>query len=400
MSKYAFTIEPGVHAKLSASSADRWTNCSGSVVLSAGLPNVSSKYAAEGTAAHYIAAECQRFTVFAGSYIGKVALVEGHEIPLTEELVDSVIEFLAYIRENELPDDKWMVEQTFTPAMRKLDDEFGGSCDRVMWRESEKLLRVYDYKHGAGVPVDVDDNKQLKYYALGALLTNPQYNAEIVELVIAQPRCDHYAGRIRSFFMPAFELVDYAADLIAAAKRTRVFGAELNPGKKQCKFCPAQAANKCPAIVEETHELVSASFSMAPIANYSAEQIADFLAKAPLVEARISAIREFAYQAACRGEEIPGFKLVDKRATRRWKDEEAASKHVGESRAYYTAPELKSPAQVEKLIGRKAFKELEQFIEKRSSGVTLAPDTDPRPPAQQALLEDFNVVTSTTETGE
>jgi hypothetical protein len=366
------------------------------------LPNVSSSYAAEGTAAHYVAAEEQRELLagrvgLVGHWRGKTALVEGHEILLGDELLESVQEFLDYIIANEESTDIALVEQSFTPAMKKLHPKFGGSTDRVMWRANARLLRVYDYKHGAGVSVDVDDNKQLKYYAVGALLSNP-WNAEDVELVIAQPRCDHEQGRIRTFRFKAIELLEYVADLIEGAKRTEEFGADLVPSKKACKFCPAAAANKCPALEQETQALALADFTAVGIEKYSKEQIAEFLRMAPLVESRISAVREFAYNRVCAGEEFPGWKLVAKRATRKWKDEEAATAAFGKTPGALTEPELRSPAQIEKLLGKKKFGALaEAHVEKTSSGLTLAPVEDPRPPAQVAQLTDFSVVPGTAE---
>jgi hypothetical protein len=401
--KYVFVIEPAEHAELSASSAEHWLTCPGSVLLSRDLPNVSSSYAAEGTAAHYVAAEEQRELLagrvgLVGHWRGKTALVEGHEILLGDELLESVQEFLDYIIANEESTDIALVEQSFTPAMKKLHPKFGGSTDRVMWRANARLLRVYDYKHGAGVSVDVDDNKQLKYYAVGALLSNPQWNAEDVELVIAQPRCDHEQGRIRTFRFKAIELLEYVADLIEGAKRTEEFGADLVPSKKACKFCPAAAANKCPALEQETQALALADFTAVGIEKYSKEQIAEFLRMAPLVESRISAVREFAYNRVCAGEEFPGWKLVAKRATRKWKDEEAATAAFGKTPGALTEPELRSPAQIEKLLGKKKFGALaEAHVEKTSSGLTLAPVEDPRPPAQVAQLTDFSVVPGTAE---
>jgi Protein of unknown function (DUF2800) len=406
MSEYAFVIEPGEHAELSASSAERWLTCPGSVELSRGLPNTSSAYAAQGTAAHYIAAHEQ----FGGPqsknpdawnaarWLGKTALVEGHEIALDDDLIEAVQEFLDHIRETEKPGDVASVEQSFTPAMKKLHPKFGGSTDRVMWRESARLLRIYDYKHGAGVAVDVDDNKQLKYYALGALLTNKQWNAEDVELVIAQPRCDHEQGRFRPYRFKAIELLEFAADLIDGAKRTEEFGADLVPSKKACKWCPAAAANKCPAVEKHTHALVAADFTATSIERYSKDQIAEFLRMAPLVESRISAVREFAYNRACAGEEFPGFKIVAKRPTRKWTDEVAARLSFEKTPGALKEPELRSPAQIEKLLGKKKFAPIaETLVEKKSSGYTLAPAEDPRPPAQVAQLEDFSVVSENAE---
>lgn len=401
--KYSFVIEPSEHAELSASSADRWTTCTASPALIRGLPNRATKYAAEGTAAHFIAAECQRaggwhdgkmyLGVPAKNFCG-IAKVEGYEIEITDEMLASVQEFLDYIIENEHPYDVAFVEQSFTAAMKQLHPKFGGSTDRVMWRASERLLRVYDYKHGAGVPVDVDDNKQLKYYALGALMANPSWNARTVELVIAQPRCDHEQGRIRSYKFPAIELLEYAQDLVDAAKETEDFVvAKLVPSKKACRFCPANAANKCPEIQKQTHAIVAADFDI--VANperYSKAQIAEFLTKLPLFETRIAAVREFAYQEILKGEQIPGFKIVEKRATRKWKDEAAARK-MFDSPECYTEPELKSPAQIEKVVGKKIFAKLApELVDKSSSGYTLVPETDPRPPATVAQLADFSKV--------
>ncbi len=393
MSKHAFVLTPSEHAKLSASSSERWTTCYGSVALSAGVPNLTSKYAAEGTAAHWVAAYCLTEGDDPRQFLGKTALVEGFIIDLDDELISAVEEYLAYVASTEQVGDEGAIEQSFTPAMKKLHPQFGGSTDYVRWRASEQLLEIMDYKHGAGVPVDVDDNKQLKYYALGALLSNPQWGAETVKITIVQPRCDHEQGRIRSYTFPAIDLVDYAGELVEAAKLTEEFGADLVPSKKACKWCPANAANKCPAIEMQTREMVSASFDMLQPEKYSLAQIAEFLEKAPLVEARISALREFAYQRACAGETVPGFKLVDKRATRRWKDEEYAKSAFYGLDGAFTEPELRSPAQIEKLLGKKVFTNTYgNLVEKQSSGHTLVPDTDNRPSVATAQLTDFEIV--------
>lgn len=388
---YAFVIEPSEHAELSASSADRWSTCVGSPALIKGLPNHATEYSAGGSAAHWVAAECQRHPglVKTADWLGKWALVEGFEVELDEELLEAVADFLAYLRDNEEPEDVVLIEQSFTPAMKKLHPKFGGSTDRIIWRQRSRLLRVYDYKHGAGVPVDVDDNKQLKYYALGALLSNRQWDAEDVELVIAQPRCDHEQGRIRTYKMKAFELVDFAGELIEAAKRTEEFGADLVPSTKACKFCPAMKAKKCPAVDKQNHALIAATFDVIHPSSYNKEQIAEFLEKAPLVEAQISAIREFAYQESLRGEGFPGWKIVEKRATRKWADEEAVKNAVGATPEYFKPPKYKSPKQIEDMVGKKEFKKFEALVVKESSGMTLVPASDPRAPAQVALLEHF-----------
>lgn len=390
--KYAFVLEPSSHAELSASSAERWMTCTGSVELSRGLPNVSSAFAAQGTAAHYIGAQCLIKHCSPTHWLGKKALVEGHEIELDEELLEAVQEYLDDIAADRKPGDIVFVEQSFTEALKKLYPRFGGSGDHVRWRPSTKQIRVCDYKHGAGVPVDVDDNKQLKIYALGCLLTNPQFNAEEVEIRIAQPRCDHEAGRFRSYKFPALGLVEFSADLVDAAKRTEDPFATLVPSKKACKWCPAAGANLCPAIEKQTQALVQAQFSEVEIAKYSPQQISEFLKMAPLLESRISAVREFAYQQACSGIEFPDWKLVDKRATRKYRDEATAFSELNGIPGALKEPELKSPAQMEKLLGKKKYAEIvAEHVEKVSSGHTLVASEDPRPAigSTQKVLELF-----------
>lgn len=44
-----------VHARLSASGAERWMECPPSIKLSKGRPDTASQFAAEGTLAHAVA---------------------------------------------------------------------------------------------------------------------------------------------------------------------------------------------------------------------------------------------------------------------------------------------------------------------------------------------------------
>ena len=78
--EYAFVIEPSEHAENSASSADRWMTCPGSRALSRGVPNRSTAFAAQGTAAHHIGAHCLVEGDKPAFFLDKVALVEGHEV--------------------------------------------------------------------------------------------------------------------------------------------------------------------------------------------------------------------------------------------------------------------------------------------------------------------------------
>ena len=66
------------HAQLSPSSAMRWMTCPGSVALGAALPDTSSTFADEGTAAHFLAAECLERELNTLDFIGQSITITEH----------------------------------------------------------------------------------------------------------------------------------------------------------------------------------------------------------------------------------------------------------------------------------------------------------------------------------
>lgn len=395
-------MENNTHARLSASSAARWLACPGSVQLSEGMPNVTSFPAAEGTFAHEIAAKCLSappgtLAAKADYYVNRRATIDGHEITCDEEMAEAVQEYVDEVRRyiDEDTNCSHWVEHAFTPALKKLHPDFGGTADACVYRHDDKVLRVYDYKHGSGVWVNVVENKQLKYYALGALL-ELQRPAETVEVAIVQPR-HHGAGEtIRVWTFDAVELVDYAADLIDAAHLTNSFDAPLNAGQEQCKWCPA--APKCPELEKYSMALVAKDFDVQSPVAIEPEKLSAALDMIPLLEARISQIREYAYHEAAAGRPPPGYKLVDKRAMRRWTNDEQVEAWLesictpaGLEEAH-TPPKLRSVAQIEKLMKKEEYGKTtipEELVSKTSSGYNLVPESDKRPPAQLAGPGDF-----------
>ncbi len=222
------------HSKIGASSMYRWSKCPGSVRLSQGIPNTSSVYAKRGTAAHEI--------------IGH-ALSEAFDknVPTREILQDywdAVSVYSTYIekiRAQFKPDDCVIhIEHSFD--MSHIFPDLYGQADCIIWHPKSKLLRVIDYKHGAGVPVDVEGNQQVSYYALGTIETLG-YRPSVVELTIVQPRCYHPGGRIRSWRVPNTYFIDFKTDLLDAAKETLKAKAKLSAGQ-HCMFCPAKSI--CP----------------------------------------------------------------------------------------------------------------------------------------------------------
>ena len=134
------------------------------------------------------------------------------------------------------------------------------SALRMLWSgmlSYKNTLWYLDYKHGAGIAVEVENNPQLLDYGLGALLADV-HPAKRVKLVIVQPRCDHADGPVRDWEIDAIDLLDFRADLKAYAEATQRADAVLVSGD-HCKFCAA--APLCPALEKKAQAVAKLGLS-------------------------------------------------------------------------------------------------------------------------------------------
>jgi hypothetical protein len=360
------------HSTVGASSMYRWSACPGSVRLSKGIKTSPSKYADEGTKAHDLAAK----RLESGKWCGGID-------------VETKVHLQVYVDSVEAE----KFDESFIEHKFDLSDLFPGmfgTADFVGYKRSEKKLSVWDLKYGAGIPVEATDSKQLQFYALGALMTlNLPCNE--VEVVIAQPRCHHNEGPIRRWAFNAVDLLDFAADALEAARKTEDPNAPLSSGD-HCRFCPAAAF--CPELNKKAVSVAKQEFSDS--VPYDASKLSEVLAWLPVLNDWSKSVREFAYNEIQKGRKIPGWKLVSKRATRKWKmdDEETASalECMLPDQECYWERKLKSPAQVEKLLGKDGAKELEELTIKESSGATLVEESDKRPAVKPDALAEFSAI--------
>lgn len=329
----------------------RWENCPGSVRQNAGVPDgPSSPYAQEGTVAHDIAA----------------LMLLGNPAPSeTEpEMLEAVSVYVDLVRSD--PGTLW-VEQRLD--LSSLYPGLFGTADAITWDAQSRRLRVYDYKHGAGVPVEVEDNAQLMYYAVGAA-RNLARDPLIVELIIVQPRCYHPKGPVRRWSCDAAHLRAFEERLLIAARRTEDPAAPLNPGA-WCRWC--KSASSCSALERGATALAVREFS--PALRYDPQRLADTLEKLPIIEAWVDGVRAFAKAEAERGRCPPGYELVESFSRRSWADVAAARiefKRAGLSEDEMHEPrKLISPAKMEKKLPKDKLLLVELFSNSVSNGYRL-----------------------------
>lgn len=123
----------------------------------------------------------------------------------------------------------------------------------------------------------------------------------------------------------------------------------------------------------------------------TAQQISELLDKADVIETWLKAVRAYAQELIEAGDYIPGWKLVPKRGTRKWKDERMVKQRLAsEGLLGFMSEDLLSPAQVDKLAKKQGIQfDLFDLIISESSGVNLTRETDKQVSATASAKSDF-----------
>lgn len=375
------------HSALGASGAYRWMNCPGSVALCADLPESSSKAADEGSAAHAWAEWCLiNGEVDCNDYIGCTQYPnvfteewarKGH--PLTKEMADAINVYLTHVWETVRPEDELHVERRV--SLRFIAEEMFGTCDCAILKPSTGTLHVIDYKHGAGVVVDVKDNPQAKYYAVGMLDAFSGAGITKVITTIVQPRAG--GEPVKTCEYDTIELMEWAyGELRPAALATRKPDAPLVAGD-HCKFCGAKGfcqafRGRARAAALDGLEIITP----AKVPTLPADDMAARLAELPLLKSYIAALEDYAKQEARAGRMPRGFKWVAGLGARQWTDSETAVAFTVKERtgADITERVTLSPTQAERVLGKKIFAEkCSDLVTRKMNAPSLVPESDKRP---------------------
>ncbi|HFU4472074.1 TPA: DUF2800 domain-containing protein [Streptococcus suis] len=370
------------HAILSASSASRWMACPPSVRLTEDLEDQTSSFAQEGTDAHELCA-----------YLVEKALGRKARDPTadltyySEEIQDCAEEYRNFVMEKVEKAKTYSRDPTILIEQRLdfskwVPEGFGtGDCIIV----SDKLLQVIDYKHGLGILVEADHNPQMMCYALGALdLFEELYDIETIAMTIFQPR----KNNISTFQLSKAELLDWAeTDLSPMAQLVFKGEGDMKSGK-HCQFCKLKAV--CRKRAEDN--LALAKMEFADPATLANEDIAEILPKLDQLVSWANDVKAHALNEATSGHQIPGYKLVEGRAVRKYSDESQVADAVSRIGLDPYEKKLLTITAMTKLLGKKQFNDLlGDLIIKPSGKPQLVPLGDSRQEMNLAK-HDFNEV--------
>jgi hypothetical protein len=343
------------------STAKRVINCPGSVALVAKMPpQPENKYMAEGTMLH----SCMDAILTDDEFDVKAARAK-HK--LTDEQTEK-LEFCLKALDEIDPENRLVYQTEVNISFGDFLPGVFGNCD-LMGRIGTKGV-ILDWKFGDGVAVDATENPQLMFYACAAMRSHPEFfkGVKEIEMIIVQPPA------IKRWTTDLMRLRQFELELKAAVQSAQSGNAPLTIGD-HCRWCTGKPI--CPKMNGAAERALATKLDALP-----ADQLGQALVMADKLEEYIADLRALAFDRLENGMPVPGYKLVAKRATRQWANEDKAAMalaNLGLEAHEMHRSELLSPAQMEKVLKKRKVALPDDLVVAVSSGNTIAPQDDPRP---------------------
>ena len=355
---------PSEHSDLlGGSSAERRYHCAASYRLEPGIPSGESDAAKRGTRLHEAIAKM----------LNDEAPTDVSPKETAEILEPAVAEF------NKLCDrydiERLIIERKVEPEL--MFDSFG-TVDVIGM--GPKHVLIVDWKFGFH-PVDVNDNKQLQFYAYSAIT-----DAKLKKLIPTDLQV--VTAIIQPSRTPMVSVAEVTREELTDASdwwEDNYNQREGEPEKgKWCQWCKAKPTCSAHAPVVGKTVMPGAptgyqehilEFDLR--ANTLGVQLTEWRRAHDLAGERVKALEQIIYSKVESGEKVDGWKLVAKRNRRMWHDPEGAERSLRRSvGADVACPrQLISPPKAEELLGAN-YKSLVKYVTNQSSGVKLVPDTD------------------------
>lgn len=302
-------IAQAAHALFSASGAEGWLSCAPKLAVEQGQPDSTSKYAAEGTAAHELASWCLDAVVKIGGhlneagswavdgaraehYLGNGIEADGFHFEIDDDMaghvqkyVDSICHRIGEFYLRGAVTVKLLVEVRVDYSRYIGQPDSFGTSDVVLlveWPDDVWQIDVGDLKYGMGVQVFASEfshniksqagnwdvpiskgNKQMMLYALGAMdRFSMVCEPTLFSMSIYQPRIFH----TDSWECDLATLMEYADEVKAGAAKavfwlnspTPPETSDFTPGEKQCRWC--RVGGTCKARIEKNLATLAGDF--------------------------------------------------------------------------------------------------------------------------------------------
>lgn len=360
------------HARLSPSSSSRWLQCTASVEVSEQYENKGNSASVWGTNVHYLGEQLLK-----GEHIdvGQEHTEQGVKFIVDEEMLECAEDYADYVNSFIDKDSVVLIEEEYDLSFIS-PNQFGTSDATVL---NGTHLHVMDLKTGHGI-VMAEQNTQLMLYALGALHELEDiYDVETVTLHIVQTR----AGHIDTWEVEVKTLRLF--EMIAKSQAEAIINGdvEFNPSEKACKWC--QHSINCEALKAHVEDTVKGAFDNLEDIDGQAdlidvEHIKKILDNKDLILSFIKAVEARSLELMQEGTEIDGYKLVEAKTNRKWRDEAEVAKYLNRK---VKADDLwvKKLIPMTKILKlRPDDKKLQEMLVKPEGKPVIAPLSDKRQP--------------------
>lgn len=246
------------HSKFSASGAERWFKCPGSVELSEGLPDKSSPWALEGTEAHEVLERVLKARIERPDFQGLAQLrsfLGSKPRPMLTHANHACTEILK-VRDR-APGSALLVETRI--YLKFIHEAMFGTFDSAVIDYFD-TLHVFDYKYGQGHAVSPRENLQMIFYGIG-VAHEYHWNFSKVRLWIIQPRIRGYDGPL-FWDVSIAQLKEYADRFREAVRRVEQEPDTYVEGT-HCHWCKAKSV--CPLKLQAKIESAKSVFAIRPI---------------------------------------------------------------------------------------------------------------------------------------
>ena len=353
------------------STAKRVMNCPGSVALvKLAPPSPSSTYADKGTLLHTVISDVLAEDKAPEDMIGLQYEGQTLDQDMIDDKINPALDLLDQLDPHQ---EMKLTVETRVGFGSYLPGAFG-SCD-LLGRIGDTAY-VIDWKFGDGVVVTAEENEQLMFYAAAAMRTPEAAwvfdGATSIECIIIQPPA------IRRWTTTPKRIGQFARQLKKAVKIASLPDAALKAGS-HCRFCPAKPT--CPQMTGAVDRALKVKLDA--IDN---DMLGAYASNAVLLQGWIDDLNALVEKKLKAGDKIVGWKLVSKQSRRKWSDEGEVVHWLDgkglEAREIYST-EIRSPAQMEKVLKKRKLALPDELVVSVSSGDTLAPESDPRPAVLQ-----------------
>lgn len=403
----ALAADRGSHSVFAPSGSAMWMGCSGSLIPNLLAPDSAGREAAEGTVAHGVGELWLKTGRKPVHLLGTVEWVEegdwGFLIEIDEVMLDYVQSYVDWC--SMLPGDHFVEQRVYFSQITPIPNQ-GGTADHVAC-ELHRMV-ITDLKYGKGVLVEAEGNTQARLYALGFFYEwDWLYDFQEIVIRIAQPRLDHFD----EWVITRAELLEFAEYAKVRAHAAWKIDAPRTPSAKACQWCNVKAS--CAATAKLQADLMAAAFdnidreistedmaefkdglaltaipNIAPLTTLTTDEMATLYSFRRMADGWWKALAAELYRRAVAGEQVPGYKLVESRSRRVFRDKNKAGAHLqslglAEDTVFET--DIISPAQAEKELRKAGYRSKElpdllaDLVHKPVGKPTLAPVSDKRP---------------------